>query len=159
VVDHLTALIILCAYGCFRHIVSHSPRERARNLPKDRSPHHHVIYAQTERSKWCQSAPQVTPRTGSAASRKTALASDVLFLLLRQAEEYFGGMYGKDNRILYSTKFLQGFKVVAAKRTWQAAGVPNDGTKVRMTWRAEIPLRRRIVRAEGAAKSASLRHR
>jgi hypothetical protein len=40
-----------------------------------------------------------------------------------------------------------------------AAGVPNGGTKIRMTWRAEIPWRRRIVRAEGAAKSGSLRHR
>jgi hypothetical protein len=32
-------------------------------------------------------------------------------------------MYGKGNRILYSAKFSQGFKVVAAKATWQAAGV------------------------------------
>ena len=34
-------------------------------------------------------------RTGSVASRKTALVSGVLFLLLRQAEEYFGGCMAK----------------------------------------------------------------
>jgi hypothetical protein len=47
-------------------------------------------------------------------------------------------MYGKNNRILYSAKFSQGFKVVAAKRTRQAAGVFNGGTKIRMTGRAGL---------------------
>jgi hypothetical protein len=41
-------------------------------------------------------ASQVTcARTGSVASRKTALVSGVLFLLLRQTEEYFGGCMAK----------------------------------------------------------------
>jgi hypothetical protein len=42
-------------------------------------------------------------------------------------------MYGKDNRILYSAKCSQGFKVVAATRTGQAAGVPNGGTTIWVT--------------------------
>jgi hypothetical protein len=42
-------------------------------------------------------------------------------------------MYGKDNRILYSTEFSQGFKVVAAKRTRQGAGISNGGTTIRVT--------------------------
>ncbi len=44
-------------------------------------------------------------------------------------------MYGKNNRILYTAKFSQGFKVVAAKRTRQGAGVSNGGTKIRVTGR------------------------
>jgi len=95
VVHHLKALIILGAYGCFQHAVSHSPRAKARNLPKVRSPDHSVIYAQTGRNKWCQSGPSSDLRPGSAASRKTALASGVLFLRLHQAEEYFGGCMAK----------------------------------------------------------------
>ena len=41
-------------------------------------------------------------------------------------------MYAKDNQILYSAKFSQGFKVVAAKRTRQAAGVSGEGAKIRV---------------------------
>ena len=40
-------------------------------------------------------------------------------------------MYAKDNQILYSAKFSQGFKVVAAKRTWQAAGVSGGGCRLK----------------------------
>jgi hypothetical protein len=54
-------------------------------------------------------------------------------------------MYGKNNRILYSAKFSQGFKVVAAKRTRQGAGVSNDGTKIRVTG-AENPIAKTILR-------------
>jgi len=46
-------------------------------------------------------------------------------------------MYGKDNRILYSAKFYQGFKVVAAKKTWQAAGISGGSTKIRVRQGAE----------------------
>jgi len=46
-------------------------------------------------------------------------------------------MYGKDNRILYSTKFSQGFEVVAAKGKWQAAGVSGGGAKIRVRQGAE----------------------
>lgn len=42
-------------------------------------------------------------------------------------------MYAKDNQILYSAKFSQGFKVVAAKRAWQAAGVSGEGAKIRVS--------------------------
>jgi hypothetical protein len=56
-------------------------------------------------------------------------------------------MYGKDNRILYSAKFSQGFKVVAAKRTWQAAGVSGGGTKIRVRQGAEAQWQSRIVPA------------
>jgi hypothetical protein len=48
-------------------------------------------------------------------------------------------MYGKDNRILYSAKFSQSFKVVAPERARQGAGVYNSGTKIRVTGR-ENPL-------------------
>jgi hypothetical protein len=41
-------------------------------------------------------------------------------------------MYGKDNRILYSANLLQGFKMAAAKRTWQAAGVSDGSSKIRV---------------------------
>jgi hypothetical protein len=49
-------------------------------------------------------------------------------------------MYGKDNRILYSARFSQGFKVVVAKRTWQAAGVSGGGTKIRVRQGAETQM-------------------
>jgi len=52
-VEHLKTLI-LCASG-FHHAVSPSKKEKARNLPKVRSPEDRVIYAQTGRNKWCQS--------------------------------------------------------------------------------------------------------
>jgi len=42
-------------------------------------------------------------------------------------------MYGKDNRVLYSAKFAQGFEVVAANPTWQGAGFSNGGIKIGMT--------------------------
>jgi hypothetical protein len=44
-------------------------------------------------------------------------------------------MYGKDNQILCSAKFSQGFKVVAARPAWQVAGISNGGTKIRVTGR------------------------
>jgi hypothetical protein len=66
-------------------------------------------------------------------------------------------MYGKDNRILYSARFSKGFKVVAVKRTRQAAGVSSDGAKIRVT-DAKRPWRRRIG-AEGAMKAMRLRQR
>ena len=44
-------------------------------------------------------------------------------------------MYGKNNRILSSPKVSQGFKVVAAKRTRQGAGVSNVGTTICVTGR------------------------
>ena len=47
-------------------------------------------------------------------------------------------MYGKDNRLLYSARFLQGFEVVAARRAWQVAGVSSGGTKVRVTERGNL---------------------
>jgi hypothetical protein len=56
-------------------------------------------------------------------------------------------MYGKDNRILYSAKFSQGFKVVADKRTWQAAGVSGGGTKIRVRQGAETQWQSRIFPA------------
>jgi hypothetical protein len=49
-------------------------------------------------------------------------------------------MYGKDNQILYSAKLSQGFKVVAAKRTRQAAGVSGGGAKIRVRQAAETQL-------------------
>ncbi len=64
-------------------------------------------------------------------------------------------MYGKDNRILCSAEFSQGFKVVAARRTRQGAGVSIGGSKIRVTGPGN-PWRRRIVPAEGAVKSKSL---
>jgi hypothetical protein len=56
-------------------------------------------------------------------------------------------MYGKDSQILYSAGFSQGFKVVTAKRTWQAAGVSGGGTKIRVTLDAETHWRSHIVTA------------
>jgi hypothetical protein len=56
-------------------------------------------------------------------------------------------MYAKDNRILYSAKFSQGFKVVAAKRTWQAAGVSGSDPKIRVRQGAETQWQSRIVPA------------
>jgi len=47
-------------------------------------------------------------------------------------------MYGKDNRVLYSAKFSQSFKVVAAKRTRQAAGISSGGPKIRVTARKQL---------------------
>ena len=67
-------------------------------------------------------------------------------------------MYGKNNRILSSAKFSQGFKVVAAKRTRQGAGVSNGGTTIRVTGRGN-PMAKTIVRRQVAMTSTSLRHR
>jgi hypothetical protein len=67
-------------------------------------------------------------------------------------------MYGKNNRILYSAKFPQGFKLVAPKRTRQGAGVPNGGTTIRVTGLGN-PMPKTIVRPQGAATLTSLRHR
>jgi hypothetical protein len=47
--------------------------------------------------------------------------------------------------------------VVAAERTRQGAGVSNGGTTIRVTGRPHW--RQRIVRAERAVKSNSVRHR
>jgi hypothetical protein len=47
-------------------------------------------------------------------------------------------MYGKDNRVLYSAKFSQGFKVAAAKRKRQAAGVSSGDPKIRVTARKQL---------------------
>jgi hypothetical protein len=66
-------------------------------------------------------------------------------------------MYGKSNRILYSAELSQGFKVVAAERTWQTAGVRSGGTKVGVIGRGNLNGRRRIVLAVQAVKSRSLR--
>src|SRR5713226_8449351 len=114
-------------------MLSLSMRGEASNLPKDRSPHHHVIYAQRARNKWGQSGCSSDLRpTTSAASRKKRFGT-------RRASErgVLRRMYGKDDRILYSAKFSQGFRVVAAKRTWQAAGVSGGGTKIRVRQGAE----------------------
>jgi hypothetical protein len=48
-------------------------------------------------------------------------------------------MYGKNNRILYSAEFPQGFKVVADKRTRQATGVFSGVPEICVT-RAETSL-------------------
>jgi hypothetical protein len=66
-------------------------------------------------------------------------------------------MYGKDNRILYSAKFLQGFKAVAAKGTWQAAGVSGGGAKVRVKQGAEIQWQSHIVPALTRSEIAPIR--
>jgi hypothetical protein len=41
--------------------------------------------------------------------------------------------YGKDNRVLHTAKFSQGFKVVATGRTWQSIGISTTGTTIRVT--------------------------
>ena len=56
-------------------------------------------------------------------------------------------MYGKGNQILYSAEFSQGFKVVAARRAWQVAGVSNGDTKIRVRQVAETQWQSRIVPA------------
>ena len=66
-------------------------------------------------------------------------------------------MYGKDNRVLYSAKFSQGFKVVAARRAWQVAGVSNGDTKIRVRQGAETQWQSRIVPAQRAVKSRPIR--
>jgi hypothetical protein len=66
-------------------------------------------------------------------------------------------MYGKDNRILYSAKFSQGFKVVAAQRTWQAAGVSGGDTEIRVRQGADTQWQSRIVPVERAVKSRPIR--
>ena len=58
-------------------------------------------------------------------------------------------MYGKDNRVLYSAKVSQGFKVVAARRTWQAAGVSGRDTKIRVRPGAETRWQSHIVLKSG----------
>jgi hypothetical protein len=56
-------------------------------------------------------------------------------------------MYGKDNRVLYSAQFSQGFKVVATRRAWQVAGISNGDTKIRVRQGAETQWQSRIVLA------------
>jgi hypothetical protein len=63
-------------------------------------------------------------------------------------------VYGKDDQILYSARFSQGFKVVAAKRTWQAAGVSGGDTKIRVRQSAETLGK---VPAERVVKSCPIR--
>jgi hypothetical protein len=67
----------------------------------------------------------------------SAMAVDVLSPVAPR-EGMFRRMYGKDNRILYSPKLSQGFKVVAAKRTRQAGGISGGSAKIRMTARKEL---------------------
>lgn len=55
--------------------------------------------------------------------------------LLWASKRVLRRMYGKDNRVLYSTEFSQGFKVVAATQARQVAGVSNGDTKIRVTGR------------------------
>ena len=64
-------------------------------------------------------------------------------------------MYGKDNRVLYSAKFSQGFKVVPAKPSWEGACFFTGGHEDRCN-RARIPTwRSHIALAEDAVKSAA----
>jgi hypothetical protein len=92
----LKALIILSAYGSFQHVVSHSMRGEASNPPKDRSPHHHVIYAQRTRNQWGQSGSSSDLRpTTSAASRKKRFGTRRASSPVAPSKEYFGGCMAK----------------------------------------------------------------
>ena len=104
---------------------------------KDGSPHHHLIHAQTGRNKWCQCGCSSDMRFGGRHY------IGILFVRTLWHPACFSPvgkqrvlrrMYGKDNRVLYSAKFSQGFKV-AARRAWQVAGVSNGDTKIRVTGR------------------------
>jgi hypothetical protein len=64
----------------------------------------------------------------------SAVAVDVLSPVAPR-EGIFRRMYGKDNRVLYSAKLSEGFKVVAAKRTRQVAGISGGSAKIRVTAR------------------------
>jgi hypothetical protein len=50
-----------------------------------------------------------------------------------EARKYIGGCNGKGNRILYSAKFSQVFKVVSSGPTSEAAGVSVTGTQIGVT--------------------------
>ena len=58
-------------------------------------------------------------------------------------------MYGKDNRVLYSAKFSQGFEVVSAEPNWEGARFSTSRTKIGVTWN-ETHRRSRIALAESA---------
>jgi hypothetical protein len=107
-----------------------------RKSTKHGSQHHDVIHAQTARNKWCQS--------GRSSDMRLEADANIGILLVRPLwhpacfspggkQRALRRMYGKDNQILYSAKFSQGFKVVAARRAWQVAGVSNGDTKIRVT--------------------------
>src|SRR5579872_6414221 len=77
----------------------------------------------TGRNKRCQSgSSSASPAQHRPLLTRTALASGVLFPVA-PSRGAIRRMYGKDNRILYSAKVLQGCKVGAAKRTRQAVGL------------------------------------
>src|SRR5258706_2705850 len=85
-------------------------------------------------------------RTTSTASRKP-LWHPACFFFFEPSRGVLRRMYGKDNRILCSAEFSQGFKVVAARRTRQAAGGSIGGAENRGTGRG-TPWRKRNVRGE-----------
>jgi len=71
-------------------------RGEASNLQKDRSPHHHVIYAQRAPNKWGQSGSSSVLRpTTSAGSRKKRFGTRRASSLVAPSEEYFGGCMAK----------------------------------------------------------------
>jgi hypothetical protein len=55
------------------------------------------------------------------------------FLMLSEQWKYFGGQYGKDNRVLHTAKLSQSFTVVPPGRTWQGADISTGGTKIGVT--------------------------
>jgi hypothetical protein len=69
---------------------------KARNLPRGKSPHHQVIYAQTEQNSWWQSGYSgAMPAISGSFPSESLLASGVHFLWLRQSKEYLGGCMAK----------------------------------------------------------------
>ena len=66
----------------------------------------------------------------------SAVAVNVLSPFVRR-EGIFRRKYGKDNRVLYSPKFLQSFKGAPTMPPWQVAGVSRGSAKIRVT--AETP--------------------
>jgi hypothetical protein len=63
---------------------------------------------------------------------EATLACCVLFSCCR-SNEVLRRTHGKDNRVLYTAKLPQGFKVVSPSRAWQGAGISTGGTKISVT--------------------------
>jgi len=59
-VEHLKALIILCPENRFWHVAPPLYERKARNLPKDRSPHHTSSTRKQNGTNGVNQAPQVT---------------------------------------------------------------------------------------------------
>ena len=78
------------------------------------------------------SPPDASVKGSRRFDAEATLACCVLFSCCR-SNEVLRRTHGKDDRVLYTAKLSQGFKVVSPSRAWQGAGISTGGTKISVT--------------------------